>query len=72
MRRGPIALYSPPGVKDGGTDLWWGWAGFAGWLGLVEFGVVDRPRSRATDGHSVNATRKTPNCGEGLGIKKTS
>ena len=31
-----------------------------GWLGLVEFDV-DRPRSRATDGHSVNATRKTPN-----------
>ena len=31
------------------------------WLGLVEFDV-DRPRSRATDGHSVmNATRKTPN-----------
>ena len=31
-----------------------------GWLGLVEFDV-DRPRSRATDGHSVNATRKTQN-----------
>ena len=31
-----------------------------GWLGLVEFDV-DRPRSRATDGHSVNATRKTKN-----------
>ena len=31
-----------------------------GWLGLVEFDV-DRPRSRETDGHSVNATRKTKN-----------
>ena len=31
-----------------------------GWLGLVEFDV-DRPRSRATDGHPVNATRKTQN-----------
>ena len=31
-----------------------------GWLGLVEFDV-DRPRSRATDGHSVNPTRKTKN-----------
>jgi hypothetical protein len=31
-----------------------------GWLGLVEFDV-DRPRSRATHGHSVNATRKTKN-----------
>ena len=29
-----------------------------GWLGLVEFDV-DRPKSRAMDGHSVNATRKT-------------
>ena len=32
-----------------------------GWLALVEFADVDRPRSRATDGHSVNATRKTEN-----------
>ena len=49
--QGPIALYSPPGVRNGPM------VGL-GWLGLVEFDV-DRPRSRATDGHSVNATRKT-------------
>ena len=42
-----IALYSPPGVRNGPM------VGL-GWLGLVEFDV-DRPRSRATDGHSVNA-----------------
>ena len=52
--RGPIALYSPPGVKGGPM------VGL-GWPGLVEFDV-DRPRSRATDGHSVvNATCKTKN-----------
>ena len=49
-----MALYnSAPGVWDGPR------AGL-GWLGLVEIDV-DRPRSRATDGHSVNDTRKTKN-----------
>ena len=51
--RAPAVLVSTTQVKGGtGAKL--------GWLGLVEFDV-DRPRSRATDGHSVNATRKTEN-----------
>ena len=47
-------LLAPVTRMQGGTGA------KVGWLGLVEFDV-DRPRSRATDGHSVNATRKTKN-----------
>jgi len=51
--RAPTVLVSTTRVQ-GGTGA------KVGWLGLVEFDV-DRPRSSATDGHSVNATRKTKN-----------
>ena len=53
---GPYRALQPlrcEGRTYGGDGL--AWVG-----GLVEFDV-DRPRSRATDGNSVNATRKTPN-----------
>ena len=50
--RAPMALYSAPG-----PGVWDGPRAGLGWLGLVEIDV-DRPRSRATDGHSVNDTRK--------------
>ena len=53
-RCGALSRSTPiPGVKGGPM------VGL-GWLGLVEFDV-DRLRSRATNGHSVNATRKTQN-----------
>ena len=31
-----------------------------GWLGLVEFGEVDRPMSCVTDGHSANLEVSVP------------
>ena len=56
--RGPLRA---PTVLVSTTQIQGGTGAKVGWLGLVEFDVVDRQRSRATDGHSVNATRKTKN-----------
>ena len=53
--RGPLRA---PTVLVSTTQIQGGTGAKVGWLGLVEFDV-DRPRSRATDGNSVNATRKT-------------
>ena len=50
---------APPGWGVRGAEA------AVGRLGLVEFDV-DRPRSRATDGHSVNAARKTKNHRQGM------
>ena len=55
--RGP---FRAPTVLVSTTRMLGGTGAKVGWLWLVEFDV-DRPRSRATDGHSVNATRKTKN-----------